>query len=532
MASQYRPQYPQQRVPQPQLGPARRPQGPGGHMPHAAYQQSEAARIENERRQIDIMTKAKEEEEALKRRAMRPTDKKMPDGVNKLIVGDGVTQYKQLRGVERKLDSVMMRKRLDFEDAKSGQGISSVGGANYPGLSRGRDTTLRVWISNTVENQPWQNSAMEDNAFDFTMGSEATYRVRIEGKVVNESNDEEPESDDDSDNERRNDDTMDTAAEGEKDGESASKSKAERPRLEESEKKTMLSHFFKSITIDFDRDPNQQPDQMTQIAWKNEGSQSSVKDNFDSLEFERKSDENINCTINFYRDEQQWSERHSLSKPLSDLLDTTEDDRTSIMMGIWEYVKVNGLQQDEEKRQIHCDEKMRAVFGRDIIYFPHIPTLLENHLSPLSPLSVPYTVRVDPEYHSLPSEKRYTIYTFQIPTAAIPPSVPNPDVEDLKSLKRMDDHLALLIQAIGKSQRKHSFLSQLSRDPVTFTQRWMSSQRRDLEVALGESGRFEDPANLGGVWSQGGHDGVWGKQEVKEAVGVMVQKPEKAGRTF
>ena len=96
----------------------------------------------------------------------------------------------------------------------------------------------------------------------------------------------------------------------------------------------------------------------------------------------------------------------------------------------------------------------------------------------------------------------------------------------------MDDHLALIVQAINTSQCKHSFLSQMAKDPVTFTKRWMASQRRDLEVILGESGRFEDPANLGGAWARGGTDGVWGKQDVQEAVSVMVQKPDKSGRAF
>ena len=278
-----------------------------------------------------------------------------------MIVGDGVEQYKKLREVERRLDGVMMRKRLDLEDAKSGQGITSAGGATYPGLSRGKSIPLRVWISNTFENQPWQSSEMEEGAFDFSMGSEASYRVRIEGKILDEDKDNDDQSEDEDEGQNKsNGDKMDTTGEGETNGEKPPEKKPQ-VKLDEPRRKTKMSHFFKKITVDFDRDHNQQPEQMSQIEWKNEGSQSSIKDNFDSLEFERKSDENINCTISFYRDEQQWSEQFLLSKPLAELLDTTEDDRTSIMMGIWEYVKSNGLQQDEEKRQIHCDEKMKAV---------------------------------------------------------------------------------------------------------------------------------------------------------------------------
>ena len=72
----------------------------------------------------------------------------------------------------------------------------------------------------------------------------------------------------------------------------------------------------------------------------------------------------------------------------------------------------------------------------------------------------------------------------------------------------------------------------MARDPVTFTKRWMASQKRDLEIILGEDGKFTDSADLAGEWGRGGRGGVWGGDEVKEAVSVMVQKPDKTGRAF
>ena len=80
---------------------------------------------------------------------------------------------------------------------------------------------------------------------------------------------------------------------------------------------------------------------------------------FDCLEFERKSDENINITINLYLDETQ--ERSKLSKALSELIDAEEMAKSNVIMAIWQYIRAMGLQQDEEKRIITCDERMRAV---------------------------------------------------------------------------------------------------------------------------------------------------------------------------
>lgn len=277
-----------------------------------------------------------------KRRSEKPTDKTMPEGIEDLIVGDGVQQYKRMRELERKLDAVMMRKRLDQQESLHN--------------ATKKYSTLRVWVSNTVENQPWQGRDLDENAFDFTSGVEATYRVKIEGRVVEDGDAEEAseKGSDDEDEDETHADSMhlDGAPATE-----ASKQPAGRQR-------TKLSHFLRAITVDFDRNKNLQPDGTTQVEWKKPmvpltAAVLPPEADFDCLEFERKSDENINCTINLYRDE--VPERCALSKELADILDTNEDDRASVIMGIWEYVKAMGLQQDEEKRSIQCDDRMRAV---------------------------------------------------------------------------------------------------------------------------------------------------------------------------
>ena len=56
--------------------------------------------------------------EIAKRRSQRPTDKNLPDGVEDCIVDPVVAQrYKELRDVERRIDSTLTRKRLDVIDS-------------------------------------------------------------------------------------------------------------------------------------------------------------------------------------------------------------------------------------------------------------------------------------------------------------------------------------------------------------------------------------------------------------------------------
>lgn len=50
-------------------------------------------------------------------RSKKPIDKNIPEGVEECVIGDGVQRYRDLRELERKLDSTMMRKRLDIQDS-------------------------------------------------------------------------------------------------------------------------------------------------------------------------------------------------------------------------------------------------------------------------------------------------------------------------------------------------------------------------------------------------------------------------------
>lgn len=258
-----------------------------------------------------------------RRQSRKPTDKEIPDEIGDVVVGDGVQRYKQLRDVERRLDAVMMRKRLDISESTMRRNTRCEG-------------LLRIWVSNTAEGQPWQvteegGGMGEDGTFDFGENSQATFRVKIEGKLLDDVEEEDFQWD---------------------------SQPEERPKL---------SSFFKAITVDFDRNPLLQPDGYDRIEWRKPVASpqnpnvdaTAPESSFDCLEFERKSDENINITINLVRDEKP--ERFKLSPQLEEVLDTQEEEMASVVQGIWEYCRAMGLQEDEEKRSIVCDDLLKRV---------------------------------------------------------------------------------------------------------------------------------------------------------------------------
>jgi SWI/SNF-related matrix-associated actin-dependent regulator of chromatin subfamily D len=125
-----------------------------------------------------------------------------------------------------------------------------------------------------------------------------------------------------------------------------------------------FSHFFKAITVELDRNKDIHPEGNI-IEWRkpapnaHPGTAPQGPAEFDGFEFERKGDENVNCTIKLVRDE--VPDRFHLSPALGDLLDTKEDTRAGIVMGIWEYVRINGLQDPDERRTINCDANLKNV---------------------------------------------------------------------------------------------------------------------------------------------------------------------------
>lgn len=97
----------------------------------------------------------------------------------------------------------------------------------------------------------------------------------------------------------------------------------------------------------------------------------------------------------------------------------------------------------------------------------------------------------------------------------------------LKEVASLDDQLALIMQAVHKSKAKHVFLKSLSEDPATFVRNWLSSQKRDLDIIMGESMRGGGENVTGDEWRQGGKDSVWNTINARESVNVLLSKQSK-----
>lgn len=235
--------------------------------------------------------------------------------------------------------------------------------------SEQRYKTLRIWITNTVEDQPWQaNNSLSLDSFDFPASLESSYRVKIEGRLLDDE-DEADNEDEDKTGEEDSADKMDT--------DTASKQKQQKPASAKPGQRYRFSHFFKALTVDFDRKRAIVGTEAS-VEWKKPdktpaSSNLPAAADFDELTFKRNGDENQNIVINLYRHE---DDRFEVSPDLAEIIDMREATRQEAIMGLWEYIKLMNLQEDEEKRNFRCDELLRKVCPSF-----HMPSLMNNKLT-------------------------------------------------------------------------------------------------------------------------------------------------------
>ena len=88
----------------------------------------------------------------------------------------------------------------------------------------------------------------------------------------------------------------------------------------------------------------------------------------------------------------------ALSPALSALLNETQLSRPQTVKKIWEYVKERDLQDPADKRQIRCDDAMRAVFKSDRVHMFTMNKILNQNLYAVDEITTaPAEVQSDSE---------------------------------------------------------------------------------------------------------------------------------------
>lgn len=373
----------------------------------------------------------------------KPMERTLPDSIETVIPEAAL--YKKLQEAEKRLDATITRKQMDLQDTLA--------------RSIKKKKQLRVFVSNTCQDQPWQQpvTGLEENAFDFDIGTIPSWNLRVEGRLVDDTPADAPD----------------------------------RPRF---------STFFTSIVVEFENNddidttaepnivewhepvPNPEAVQM--------GTASTGGDvEFDVFDIRRKGDRNVKAKITLQLKE--FPNKYKLSPQLADVLAIKEATKPGVVVAMWQYIKFHKLQDIDEKRLIKCDGPLRNLFGRDTISFPHIMELLNPHLGPREPIVIEYEVRVDRE--STLGEYAYDIEVeIDDPIRAQMEDLLKNWYSNQQQIMDLDDSIVIAVQSLNTLRLKRDFFSQLADNPVEFLQKWLASQSRDLKLISADRGFSEE----------------------------------------
>ncbi|KAJ7281736.1 SWIB/MDM2 domain-containing protein [Mycena rebaudengoi] len=115
---------------------------------------------------------------------------------------------------------------------------------------------------------------------------------------------------------------------------------------------------------------------------------------------------------------------------LGSILGIKEDSRIGVIQALWNYIKIQGLQDKVDRRLVRADEKLRPIFNGESILFQKLPELVNRCLASPEPIVLHYMI--DP---TVPSPKRPLAWGVEIKT------------EDLSLKSRM----AVMVQATKDS---------------------------------------------------------------------------------
>jgi len=237
--------------------------------------------------------------------------------------------YMDLLSFENKLDSTIMRKKLDVQEA-----------LKRPIKQR---RTLRVFVSTNFNNIKQEETPGREA---FTPAPE--WETRIEGRLLDQSD-------------ATNKD-MGTKT------------------------KRKFSSFFKNLVIELDRDMYGPENHL--VEWH----RTSTTQETDGFQVKRpmQGTKAIQCSIFLMLDYQPA--QFKLAGPLARVLGVHTQTRPMIISALWQYVKKNKLQNPDEREYISNDKYFKEIFGCARMKFCEIPQRLQAHLLPPDPIVIKYNV--------------------------------------------------------------------------------------------------------------------------------------------
>ncbi|KAK8849647.1 hypothetical protein IAR55_004982 [Kwoniella newhampshirensis] len=419
------------------------------------------------------------------RRLKHPRPPLPPPHVLASLVPDSPA-FTELMKIEQKLDWTILRKKAEINDAL--------------GRPQRVKRTLRVFISNTAHDQPWQKEqehapsaaenalltttenggegetpaladttesaaaaptaediVMAESAVKPTLPAEGTngqldvgvdvntgkgvagWVLKIEGRLLDSGN----------------------------------------TRLDKTKRK--FTTFLRSAVIEFDNREAPTFPEGNIVEWHAQN----VTTPLDGFEVLRRGDQNVNCRIILHV--QHYPERFKVLEPLADLIAMKEGTRAEVVSAIWKLIKVAGAQDKDDGTIVKPVGGLDKIFppGQDTIPFHQLPELATRYLAHPDPVIIPYTIKVDKDHN-------FHNKCFDIPIEMEDPLkskmaslVQAFEGSEGKEIVKFEDKVGELAYFARDLKQKRDFLESFAANPRAFIHNWLAAQARDLDQMLG-----------------------------------------------
>ncbi|XP_053678285.1 brahma-associated protein of 60 kDa-like [Anopheles nili] len=357
-------------------------------------------------------------------------DKILPQKVRDLVPESQA--YMDLLAFERKLDSTIMRKRLDIQEA-----------LKRPMKQKRK---LRIFISNTFypgrdasEGGPSGMDPCQPMAGD---GLVASWELRVEGRLLEDTS-----------------------------------------KVEPSKMKRKFSSFFKSLVIELDKELYG-PDNYL-VEWH----RTHTTQETDGFQVKRTGDRNVRCTILLLLDYQPL--QFKLDPRLARLLGVHTQTRPVIISALWQYIKTHRLQDAHEREYIACDKYLEQIFGCQRMKFAEIPQRLNPLLHPPDPIVINHVITVEGSQDG----KQTACYDIDVEVDDSLKNQMSSFLMSTSSqqeIQTLDSKIHDTVETINQLKTNREFFLSFAKDPHTFIHKWIVSQKRDLKVMTDVVGNPEE----------------------------------------
>ncbi|KAI5118709.1 hypothetical protein M0805_004509 [Coniferiporia weirii] len=358
------------------------------------------------------------------------TDKSLPPSVLHSAEFTDSKFYQQLLDMERKLDWTISRKRAEIQDAL--------------GKPSQTTRTLRIFLSHTVSDQVWQTAGQSSGEVPNYEGGQGipSWVFKIEGRLLDPS------------------------------GRSRDKGAQKR-----------FSDVVKHLVVDLERDPNLYPDGNT-VEWRHPQTLPQAgPPPVDGFAVRRTGDSPTKVRVTMYLEHSP--DQFKVHPELSAILDVKEESHMGVIAALWNYIKMNNLQDKVDRRLIRLDDKLKSLFRQETLPFQQIPELVHHYLQPPDPILLHYHIKPNEPPPATPQAWDVEIKMEDTSLRGrMNQVILNISSETARDISKYDEEAALLAQQIQNAQLKSTFLNAFATDPVDFVNKWLASQSRDLESVL------------------------------------------------